>query len=117
FAVVLGMALLVPIATVGVVGVLRPLLRWGLGAVGGMAARGVVTSLSRTAPAMAALVVAVAVTLGLGVMIHSFRGSVVRWLEVTLQADLYVSVPSVVSARAQGELPPALVETARSAAG
>jgi hypothetical protein len=58
-----------------------------------MAARGVVTSLSRTAPAMAALVVAVAVTVGLGIMIQSFRGSVVRWLDVTLQADLYVSPP------------------------
>jgi len=117
FAIILGMALLVPVATVGMVALIRPVLRRGVGILGGMAARGVVTSLSRTAPAMAALVVAVAVTVGLGIMIQSFRGSVVQWLDVTLQADLYVSPPSVVSARAEGELPLTFVEAARSQPG
>ena len=114
FAIILGMALLVPLATVATTHVIRPAVRRVTGVIGGMAVRGVVTSLSRTAPAIAALVVAVSVTVGLGIMIESFRGSVVRWLDVTLQADLYVSPPSVVSARAGGELPPGLVENARS---
>jgi len=114
FAIILGMALLVPLATVAMAHLIRPSVRRVTGVIGGMAVRGVVTSLSRTAPAVAALVVAVSVTVGLGIMIESFRGSVVRWLDVTLQADLYVSPPSVVSARAGGELPPGLVETARS---
>jgi putative ABC transport system permease protein len=59
----------------------RPALRLLGGTVGLMASRGVVSSLSRTAPAIAALVVAVSVTVGLGVMIQSFRGSLERWLD------------------------------------
>ena len=117
FAILLGFALLTPITTVWVVGALRPPLGRLMGIIGAMAARGVVTSLSRTAPAMAALVIAVSVTVGLGVMIQSFRGSVVQWLDVTLQADLYVSNPSLVSARAEGELPPGLAVGAREIAG
>ncbi|HEX2223670.1 MAG TPA: ABC transporter permease, partial [Thermoanaerobaculia bacterium] len=41
-----------------------------------------------------ALVIAVSVTVGIGVMIDSFRQTVVRWLESSLRADLYVSAPS-----------------------
>jgi putative ABC transport system permease protein len=80
------------------------------GVIGGMAARGVVTSLSRTAPAVVALVMAVSVVVGLGTMIHGFRGSVERWLQVTLQADLYVSSPSPIASRAEGLLPQGLPE-------
>jgi len=117
FAILLGFALLTPATTVALVGALRPVLLRVTGVIGAMAARGVVTSLSRTAPAMAALVIAVSVTVGLGVMIQSFRGSVVQWLDVTLQADLYVSNPSVVSARAEGELPEGLAMATRGLPG
>ncbi len=117
FLVIVGAALAVPLATVVLVGVLRPLLRAVGGILGGMAARGVVTSLSRTAPAVAALVIAVSVTVGLGVMIDSFRGSVVQWLDTTLQADLYVSSPGGVSARAEGRLPAGLGEAVRGLSG
>jgi putative ABC transport system permease protein len=117
FGIILGMALLTPAATVGLVALLRPALRRIVGILGAMAARGVVTSLSRTAPAIAALVIAVSVTVGLGIMIQSFRESVVRWLDVTLQADLYVSAPAIVQSRAQGDLPPGLAEAARGIPG
>jgi len=111
FAILLGVALLTPVTTVLVMGALRrPLSRVG-GILASMAVRGVVTSLSRTAPAMAALVVAVSVTVGLGVMIASFRGTVVRWLDSTLQADVYISPPTVVSNRAEGTLPAGLEVT------
>lgn len=108
FAILLGMALATPAATVVLMGALRPVLARAVGILGSMATRGVVATLSRTAPAMAALVVAVAVTVGLGVMITSFRGTVVRWLDGTLQADVYVSPPATVSNRADGTLPPGL---------
>jgi putative ABC transport system permease protein len=108
--VILGMAALTPAGTVALVRVLRPLLLRGGGMLGAMAGRGVVTALSRTAPAVAALVVAVSVTVGLGVMIESFRGTLVRWLDGTLQADVYVSLPGPQSSRANGTLPPALLD-------
>jgi putative ABC transport system permease protein len=117
FAVLVGMALLVPGTSVVVLGLVRPILVRLGGVLGGMAARGVVTSMSRTAPALASLVIAVSVVVGLGVMIQSFRGSVVRWLDVTLQADLYVSPPGVVSNRLEGRLPLELVDVARALPG
>ncbi|MEQ8329748.1 MAG: FtsX-like permease family protein [Longimicrobiales bacterium] len=109
FMVLLGMALGTPLGTVVLVRWTRPLLARGAGILGTMASRGVVTALSRTAPAIAALVVAVSVTVGLGIMIQSFRGTLVDWLDGTLQADVYVSLPSVQAARADGTLPPGLV--------
>ena len=94
FAVILGFALLAPVATVGLMRLLRRPLRELLGVLGKMAANGVVASLSRTAVAIAALVIAVSVTVGVGVMIASFRQTVVRWLEMSLQADVFVSAPA-----------------------
>ncbi len=113
----LGMALMTPLATVGAVALLRPILGATIGILGVMAARGVVQSLSRTGPAIASLVVAVSVTVGLGVMISSFRSSVVRWLDYTLQADVYVSPPSLVASRADGVLPADLLGRLMNAPG
>ncbi|MFC1659893.1 FtsX-like permease family protein [Gemmatimonadota bacterium] len=110
FGFVMGLALLTPVTTALLMGILAPIAKRTLGILGVMAARGVVTAMSRTAPAMAALVVAVSVTVGLGTMITSFRGTVAQWLDGTLQADVYVSVPGLVSSRPQGTLDPTLVE-------
>lgn len=109
FAIVIGLALLTPAATTLSMRLLLPLVSRFTGMVGRMAVRGVVASLSRTAPAMAALVIAVAVSVGLGIMIGSFRLTVERWLGQTLQADVYVSTPSIVASRADAALDPALV--------
>lgn len=91
FAVLLGLALLTPAATVGLMRGAGPAMGALLGLLGRMAARGVVASLSRTAVALAALMIAVSVTVGVGIMIDSFRGTVETWLESTLQADLYIA--------------------------
>ncbi len=117
-AVLLGIALLTPAGTRAAMAVARPLAGAVVGVLGTMAARGVVRAQSRTAPAAAALVVAVSVTVGLGVMIDSFRVSVAHWLERTLQADVYVSLPGgSVSNRAEGTLDPALVARLSTAPG
>jgi putative ABC transport system permease protein len=94
FAVIFGCALLTPGATVLLMRFLRRPMGALFGVLGRMAAGGVVASLSRTAVAIAALVIAVSVTVGIGVMIDSFRQTVVRWLEHSLRADIYVAVPS-----------------------
>ena len=54
-----------------------------------MAVAGIATSLSRTGVAIVALAVAVSATIGVSVMVDSFRGSVSSWLQQTLQADVY----------------------------
>lgn len=110
FFVITGLAFATPAGTLVLVAAVRPLLGWAAGTLGLMAARGVGTSLSRTAPAIAALVVAVSVTVGLGVMIQSFRGTLVQWLDGTLRADVYVSLPGPGASRATGTLWPDLIE-------
>lgn len=116
-AIVIGCALLTPMAVVGLLALLRPALGRVWGVLGRLAARGVVAALSRTAVAIAALTVAVSVTVGVGVMVDSFRATVVSWLETALQADVYVSAPGLVSNRPDQTLDPALVARLSSAPG
>lgn len=106
FAVILGAALLSPGATVALIRLLRPVMGSLFGILGRMAAGGVVASLSRTAVAIAALVIAVSATIGIGVMIDSFRGTVVRWLDATLRSDIYLGTPSRAGGFSGGDLDP-----------
>ena len=91
FAFLVGSALLAPLATRALSDLLRRLVFRRLGPVGTLAARGIGAELSRTAVGVAALMVAVSVVIGVSVMVASFRLTLVRWLDYTLQADLYVS--------------------------
>lgn len=102
---ILGAAALTPLVTVLAMALLRPLLGITLGLLGRMAARDVVASLSRTSIAIAALMIAVSVTIGIGLMVGSFRQTVVDWLEYTLQADIYVSIPGAVNTRSELPIP------------
>ncbi len=62
---------------------------------------GVRASLSRTAVALAALMVAVATTVGVGLMVGSFRGTVVAWLEASL-AGGRLHLPALAHGPARG---------------
>lgn len=109
FGIIFGCALLIPLATLGLMRLFRPVAGALFGILGRMAAGGVANGLSRTAPAIAALAIAVAVAVGVGVMIESFRGTVVRWLDHTLLADIYVSAPGPARSGPGGALDPAAV--------
>jgi putative ABC transport system permease protein len=117
FAIMVGCALLVPAGTVALMRAVRPVAAGAFGALGRLAAAGVGAALSRTAPALAALMVAVAAVIALGAMIGSFRGSVVAWLDTTLSADVYVSAPGSSASRPEGALDAALVARIRAAPG
>ena len=117
FAIIVGFALLAPGATVLLMRLLRAPMGAAFGILGRMATGGVVASLSRTAVAIAALVIAVSVTVGVGVMIDSFRRTVVRWLEMSLQADVYATVPSRGGGFTGGTLPPEVAERAGAIPG
>lgn len=110
-------ALLTPLAVMTISMALRPVMNALFGVIGRMAARGVVTSLSRTGVAIAALMIAVATTVGVGLMIDSFRGTVEDWLTQSLQADIYVQAPSEVFRRSTATLDPAVADTLRSVEG
>jgi putative ABC transport system permease protein len=72
---------------------------------------------SRTGVAASALMVAVSVTIGVSVMIASFRATVENWLGVTLMADVYVSAPSPGGVRSAIPLAPDVPELVSAVAG
>ncbi|MEX0724409.1 MAG: FtsX-like permease family protein [Gracilimonas sp.] len=114
---IVGFSLIIPLLIVGMAKIFRPIAGKLNGLIGKMSVRGVVTELSRTSVAIAALVVAVAATVGVGVMVDSFRTTVVSWLESQLQADVYVQPPSSVSRNADSELIPMLVDVLKETEG
>ncbi len=117
FTLILGSALLVPLATTLLMRALRPAAGGLFGLPGRMAAGGVVATLSRTAPAIAALSIAISVGVAVGVMISSFRQTVVEWLATTLRADVYVSVPGFASSRSEAPLDPRVPALVRAVPG
>ena len=115
--VIIGFSLLIPALIVGLSVLIRPILGALNGLIGKMSVRGVVTELSRTSVAVAALVVAVAASVGVGVMVDSFRVTVVSWLESQLQADIYVQPPSAVARKADAQLQAELVRMFKETEG
>jgi len=94
FFVLAGFSLMVPFATQGFARVLRGVLSERISAGGTIlriALEQTMRSLHRTAPTIAALAAAAAMTVGISVMIHSFRGSVIAWAGRTLTADLFIA--------------------------
>ncbi len=89
FLIIGGYSLLTPIAVAGVTRLAGRLAARRL--LPRLALRGIEANMSRTGPAIAALCVAVAATLGVGIMIASFRATVEDWIGYTLRADIYVS--------------------------
>jgi putative ABC transport system permease protein len=104
FSVIIGFALEAPIVTSLLMKISAPPLGSIWGSLGRMAPRDVINSLSRTSVAVAALMVAVSVTIGVSLMVSSFRYTVVNWLEQTLQGDIYISAPSLTSTQTTAPL-------------
>ena len=103
FLLILGFALCVPVAVRRASLALAPLAQSAGGTPARIAVSGIADGLSRTAVAIVALAIAVSATIGVSVMVDSFRGSVKTWLEQTLQADVYTGV-------VRGEIQPDLVD-------
>jgi putative ABC transport system permease protein len=92
FMLILGFALCVPLVVRGSTTLLAPLANRLGGVWARLAVSGIGASLSRTGVAIVALAVAVSATIGVSVMVDSFRLSVGDWLQQTLQADIYAGV-------------------------
>ena len=103
FLLIFGFALCVPLAVKAASALLAPLASRVGGMLARMAVSGIGESLSRTGIAIVALAVAVSATIGVSVMVDSFRGSVDEWLRQTLQADIYAGVQ-------RGSLDPGLLD-------
>lgn len=117
FMVVLGMALMAPVVAAALFRVAGAVMKRHLGLTGVLVSGGLLRSLSRTGPAVSALVVSVAVTVGLGTMVASFRSTLGQWLDQTLQADVYISAPGGAANGPTGTLDAAYVARVREAPG
>ncbi len=91
FAFILGFSLL----TGTILLAIGPAMKWILYHLGGLpgkvAAGNIRQNLSRTSVAVSAFMVALALSIGLGSMIGSFRQSLVWWMGTQLRGDLYIS--------------------------
>ena len=104
FIFIVGYSLVVPATLKGIMRWLHYLPSFSL--YQRMTLRGVQASLSRTSLAIVALSIAVSATVGVSIMVGSFRASVADWLEETLQSDLYISATLSDTSRIEGTLDP-----------
>ncbi len=88
-AIILGTSLCVPLAIVGAAAVAR---RAGsrFSAAASLGASFLGSSLRRNSVAVAALMVAIAMTVSVAILIGSFRATVIAWADDTIKADLFV---------------------------
>lgn len=110
FAIVVGAAMLAPVTMALLMRGATPLTGRLWGALGRMAPRNVLNALSRTSIAVAALMVAVSVTIGVSLMVSSFRYTVIAWLSQTLQGDIYITTPTVTATQTSTPIDPAVVQ-------
>lgn len=117
FLVIVGVSLVMPLVVDAFARLTTPLLAALFGIGGRLAARGITASITRSGLAVAALAVAVAATVGVGIMIGSFRASVADWLGDRLSSDIYVSAAEADGAGRAGDLPSDLGRTLRGLPG
>ena len=115
FFTVFGFAFLVPAGLQLGIRWATPVLGKVFGWMGLWSARNILASMSRTQIAVTALTVALAATIGVSVMIDSFRGTVASWLNGYLRADVYISRPGEEGARPG--IDPAVLARLRHAPG
>src|SRR5260370_28469787 len=96
---------------------IRPVTGKAMGVLGLMAPRSIIRSLSRTSVAVAALMVAVSVIVGVSAMVGSFRRDVESWLNNTIRADILIGPPSISANRHAIPVHPALADVVRNTPG
>ena len=110
FFVVIGFAMLSAMSMVWLMKLNAPILRHLFGLIGRMAPRNLVNSLSRTSVAIAALMLSIAVVIGMSLMIGSFRHTVTLWLDYTLNGDIYISAPSFIATTPTEAIDPVIIQ-------
>lgn len=93
FFVLLGFAFLAPLATNLGAAAVNALTRSRRGArfLVGLSAQNLARSVHRTAVIVAALMAAIAMTVGISVMIHAFRQTVETWIQRAIVADIFMT--------------------------
>lgn len=88
---VFGAAFCVPVFTLFLFRIFSPLVGSLLGVQGKMAVRNIPRSLTRTSVSIAALMIAICVYIGVGVMVESFEQTLTHWIDNSLMSDVQFS--------------------------
>lgn len=114
FVLILGVSLLVPALVFTAARMLRPLFAGALGVEGRLALASFTAAIPRLSISIAALSVALAMTVAIAIMVGSFRETVVYWVGQTLQADLFIG-PGVQPTTGSGQtLSPSVLDAVRA---
>lgn len=105
----LAFSLVTPAVAYAALGAVSPLLR-RFGLLPAIAARNIRASMSRTGVALAALAVALSMSVAMGTMVGAFRGQMVGWIQETVVADIYISPATAMVSRTDARLSDELVE-------
>jgi putative ABC transport system permease protein len=101
---VAAMALAAPAVVTALAAGTRTASRFLFGPEGLLAVRGLAAALARTSIIVGALATAIAMMASVGIMVGSFRETVIVWLNTQLRADLYVR-PAARAGAGAGEYP------------
>lgn len=113
----LAVALTAPLFGSWVLGRVRVLLALTLGEVAALAAQNIRGSLSRTGVALAALTVALSMSIAMGTMVSSFRQELRDWIADSVRADIYMSPATAEVDRLNARFDPTLVDAIRQRPG
>ena len=103
FLMLFGFSLLTPLVTFVLMTVLEGILARSSSILARLPVRMVSAEISRTGCAIATLMIAVAASIGMDLMIGSFRQTVSEWVQTSLQADLYVNLSGNMQAANKSE--------------
>lgn len=104
-ALALAAVLFTPLFTSAMTRMISSFLHRSAATMGHLATRAIRGALSRTAVAIAALMISLSMVLGMQIMINSFRGSIQAWVQSILQADFYIAPVGSTAAKWQAVLP------------
>lgn len=110
FATLAGFALFAPLCTLWLARIFQPLAGALFGVEGVLACNQIRRALNRSSLVIASLMVALSMTIGLGVMVRSFRSSVEDWVTTSIRGDLYVAGATGFSGDSGPGLPREVIE-------
>ena len=94
FFVVIGYLLLIPLMTDGLKQLIRPFVSRKIGVQGLMVIRAFSSRPGQTSTTIAVLCLALSATIGVDIMVSSFRLTVDQWLTSRLRGDIYITTSS-----------------------
>ncbi len=110
-------AMAIPALVHALAGASAGLLRRTLGVEALFASRSLAGSLRRTSVLVGALATAIAMMVAVGIMVGSFRQTVISWLDAQLPADLYLSPGGAAGPEQHPALPAGLAEAVERVPG